>query len=115
MAKRLNPLEKEFLILRYKGNTSVKMADFCEANNISITAFKQWLDIYNTEGIAGLAKGKDLPSILPEGMEETTENYKREILKLRIELERTKKNYTVETSETGEKIFKPLKEKNLPS
>ena len=115
MAKRLNPLEKEFLIQRYKGNPSVKLPDFCEANNVSITAFKKWLETYNAEGIAGLAKGKDLPPILPEGVEETAENYKREILKLRIELERAKKNYTVEMSETGEKIFKPLREKNSRS
>ena len=115
MARRLNPLEKEFLIQRFKGNPTVKMADFCEANSISTTAFKKWLDTYNSEGIAGLAKGKDLPPILPEGVEETAENYKREILKLRIELERAKKNYTVEMSETGEKIFKPLKEKNSQS
>lgn len=115
MARRLNPLEKEFLIQRFKGNPTVKMADFCEANSISITAFKKWLDTYNSEGIAGLAKGKDLPPILPEGVDETAENYKREILKLRIELERAKKNYTVEMSETGEKIFKPLKEKNSQS
>jgi len=34
------------------------------------------------------------PDVLPEGVDRTEENYKREILKLRIENERLKKNYS---------------------
>ena len=42
----LNPLEREVLIKRYKGNQTIKMQDFCTANNVSITAFKKWLKQY---------------------------------------------------------------------
>ena len=43
MAKHLNPLEKEFLIRKFKGNSKVKLGDFCRANNVSETSFKKWL------------------------------------------------------------------------
>ena len=39
MAKHLNPLEKEFLIRKFKGNSKVKLGDFCRANNVSGTYF----------------------------------------------------------------------------
>ena len=44
MAKHLNPLEKEFLIRKFKGNSKVKLSDFCRANNVSETSFKKWPD-----------------------------------------------------------------------
>ena len=117
MGKHLNALEKEFLIRRYKEIGNVKMADYCDTIQVSITSFKKWLDIYNSEGIEGLARGKDRKGndnspILPEGIEPTEENYKREILKLRIENERLKKNYIVTTSPNGKKTFIRLKERN---
>ena len=34
MAKRLNPLEKGFLMQRFKGNPTINMRDFCKANTI---------------------------------------------------------------------------------
>ncbi|HEY5500167.1 MAG TPA: hypothetical protein VIK20_07280 [Bacteroidales bacterium] len=37
----------------------------------------------------------EIREVLPEGIDRTEESYKREILKLRIENERLKKNYTV--------------------
>ena len=40
------------------------------------------------------------------------EAYKKEILKLRIENERLKKNYTVRTNEAGEQEYVRLKPKN---
>ncbi len=120
MSKQLNVLEKEFLIKRFKEQKDIKIVDFCTVNGISITAFKKWLKVYNEEGIEGLNRGKnrhgkDNPPILPEGIDSTEENYKREILKLRIENERLKKNYTVQTNEAGETIFVRLKDKNLKS
>lgn len=47
----LNPLEKEVLIKRYKGNQTIKIQDFCIANNVSITALKKWLKQYEENGI----------------------------------------------------------------
>ena len=41
--------------------------------------------------IEGLTRGIKDPDIIPEGIDKTEENYKREILKLRIENERLKK------------------------
>ena len=113
MGKHLDPLEKEYLIKRFKTSPGVKVGDFCESVGISDTAFKRWLKQYDEQGIEGLARADAaLGEVLPEGMDRTEENYKREILKLRIENERLKKNYTVKTLENGEQVYVPLKPKN---
>ena len=113
MAKHLNPLEKEFLIRQYKGGRQ-KLSDFCEKNGISTGAFQKWMKEYEEGGIEGLARADaKMPDVLPEGINRTEEAYKREILKLRIENERLKKNYTVQTNEAGKQEYVRLKEKNL--
>ena len=113
MGSQLNPLEKEFLIKRFKSNPDVKFRDFCETNNISTTAFKNWLKQYEEQGIEGLARADAVVGdILPKGIDRKEENYKREILKLRIENERLKKNYSVKTLENGEQVYVHLKLKN---
>ena len=43
------------------------------------------------------------------------ENLKREIMKLRIENERLKKSYSVETTPDGAKVFRRLREKSTKS
>lgn len=92
MGKHLNPLEKEFLIRKYKSNPRLKMTDFCIANDISISSFPKWLKQYNEGGLEGLARADSkIKDVLPEGIDRTEESYKREILKLRIENERLKK------------------------
>ena len=48
-------------------------------------------------------------------IDRTEEAYKREILKLRIENERLKKNYAVQTTATGEQEYIRLKPKNSKS
>ena len=113
MSKHLNPLEKEFLIKQYKSNPTIKSADFCRANGISDTSLKKWIKQYEEAGIEGLARADaDIKDILPEGIDRTEEAYKREILKLRIENERLKKNYTVQTNEAGEQEYVRLKPKS---
>ena len=113
MGKHLTPLQKEFLIHLYKGNPGIKLSDFCDANSISDGAFKKWLKQYEEQGLDGLARADaEIGSVLPEGMDPTEEAYKREILKLRIENERLKKNYTVQTNEAGEQEYVRLKPKN---
>ena len=113
MGKHLTPLQKEFLIHKYKGNPGIKLGDFCDANSISDGAFKKWLKQYEEQGLDGLARADaEIGSVLPEGMDPTEEAYKREILKLRIENERLKKNYTVQTNEAGEQEYVRLKPKN---
>ena len=113
MGKHLEPLEKEFLIKRFKASPEVKLNDFCESVGVSNTAFKKWLKQYDEQGIEGLARADSVvPDVLPEGFDRTEENYKREILKLRIENERLKKNYIVKILENGEQVYVHLKPKN---
>ena len=116
MGKHLNPLEKEYLIRLYRGNPQIKIREFCEHHDISDGAFKKWLKQYDEGGLEGLARAdKTFSDILSEGIDRTEESYKREIMKLRIENERLKKNYTVQTNEAGEQEFVRLKPKNSES
>lgn len=109
----LNPLEKEVLIKRYRSNPKIKMQDFCITNNVSISAFKKWLKQYEENGIEGLVRADStIPDVLPEGIDRTEEAYKREILKLRIENERLKKSYMLQTKEDGTQEYIRLKAKN---
>ena len=113
MSKHLNPLEKEFLIKRYRSNQRIKLKDFCINNDVSETAFRKWLKQYEEGGLEGLARAdKDIQDILPEGVDRTEEAYKREILKLRIENERLRKSYTVQAKEDGTQEFIRLKPKD---
>ena len=67
MGKHLNPLEKEFLIRKYKSNPRLKMTDFCIANDISISSFPKWLKPYNEGGLEGLARADSkIKDVLPE-------------------------------------------------
>lgn len=116
MAKHLNPLEKEFLIRIYKSNSRLKMSEFCATNNISTGAFQKWIKQYEEGGLEGLVRTDiEIKEILPAGFDRKEESYKREILKLRIENERLKKNYIVQMTDTGEQEYIRLKPKNLKS
>ena len=112
----LNPLEKELLIKLYRRSPGVKMSDFCSANTVSEAAFKTWLKKYDAEGLSGLYRSKRTPSLLPEGVDETEENLRRELIKTRIELERLKKGYTRIPREDGTPgEFVPVSERSTPS
>jgi hypothetical protein len=116
MGKHLDPLQKEFLIRRFRSNPEIKVSEFCDANNVSVGAFKIWLKQYESGGLEGLARADSTtPDVLPEGIDRTEENYKREILKLRIENERLKKNYTVRITEDGKTEYIRLRARNLKS
>ena len=54
-----------------------------------------------------------LQDLLPEGSDLTLEGYKREVIKLRIENERLKKSYAVQTNADGEREYVRLKQKSL--
>ena len=112
MAKHLNPLQKEFLIHNYKAG-SMKLSDFCTANNVSDTAFRKWLKQYDESGLAGLARADvETKDVFPEGIDKGEEALKREILRLRIENERLKKNYTTRVNEYGQTEYVLLKTKS---
>ena len=114
MAKHLNPLEKEFLIKKFKGNPSIKLSDFCTANNVSDSAFRKWIKQYEEGGLEGLSRtDKEVGEVLPEGIDRTEEAYKREIIRLRVENERLKKNYMARRNADGRMEYCRLKPKNL--
>ena len=115
MGKQLSPLEKEFLIKTYRAKIEVKLSDFCQMNDVSETSMRKWIKQYEAGGIEGLSRAGEMGDVLPEGIDRTEENYKREILKLRIENERLKKNYVVQTTDTGEQEFIRLRPKNSKS
>lgn len=92
---------------------TIKLRDFCINNDISITAFKKWIKQYEEGGIEGLARADStIPDILPEGIDRTEESYKKEIMKLRIENERLKKNYIAQKKKDGTQEYIRLKPKN---
>ena len=116
MSNILNPLEKELLIKLYRRSPGVKMSDFCNANNVSVAAFQSWLKKYEKDGLSGLYRSKKTPTILPEGVDETEESLRRELIRTRIELERLKKGYTRIPREDGTPgAFVPVSEKSTPS
>lgn len=113
MAKHLNPLEKEFLIRRYRSNRRISIKDFCVSNGVTEASLKKWMRQYDEAGLEGLARADaEIKEVLPEGVDRTEESYKREILKLRIENERLKKSYAVQTSADGEREYVRLKRKS---
>ena len=113
MAKHLNPLEKEFLIRRYRSNPRISIKDFCESNGVTEPSLKKWMKQYDEGGLESLARADaDIKEVLPEGVDRTEESYKREILKLRIENERLKKSYAVQTNADGEREYVRLKPKS---
>ena len=112
MGKQLSPLEKEVLIKTYKAKIEVKLSDFCQMNDVSETSMRKWIKQYEAGEIEGFSRVGEMGDVLPEGIDRTEENYKREILKLRIENERLKKNYTVQKTEDGQTVFIRLSPKN---
>lgn len=113
--KRLNPFEKEFLIRQFRQASKLKLSEFCQANGITVQTFKKWMDQYDAAGIEGLSKGSKFPDLLPPNVNPTAENYKKEILRLTIENERLKKNYTVRTTPDGRTQIQHLEAMNSTS
>jgi transposase-like protein len=102
MARHLNPLEKVFLIRRYRSNQRTFIQDFCESNGITVTTLRKWMKQYDKSGLEGLAHSDaEIKEVLPEGVDRTEESYMWEILKLRIENERLKKSYAIQTNADG--------------
>ena len=113
MSRHLNPLEKEFLIRRYRSNQRVTINGFCESNGITVPSLRKWMRQYDEGGLEGLARADaEIKEVLPEGVDRTEESYKREILKLRIENERLKKSYAVQVNADGEREYVRLRPKS---
>lgn len=113
MAKHLNPLEKEFLIRKFKETPKLSSVISAGQTMSRKLLFKKWLKQYEEAGIEGLARADaEIGNILPEGIDKTKEGYKREILRLRIENERLKKKYLVRQNEDGQTEYVRLKMKS---
>ena len=68
---------------------------------------------YEAAGLEGRARqDAEFKDLLPEGSDLTLEGYKREVIKLRIENERLKKSYAVQTNADGEREYVRLKPKS---
>lgn len=116
MGKQLNALEKEFLIKRFRDNPSISITDFCEANGITKESLRKWMKLYDEKGIEGLYRMTDKSQaapLLPEGMEENAENYKRQLIRMTIENERLKKSYFVKTGPDGKPEYVHLRAKSM--
>ena len=116
MGKQMNALEKEFLIKRFRDNPSISIGDFCEANGITVQSLRKWMRLYDEKGIEGLYRQSDkspVAPLLPEGVAESEENYKRQLIRLTIENERLKKSYCVRTGADGKPEYVPLRAKNM--
>lgn len=116
MGMHLTPLEKEQLVRKYLAQADkTTMKAFCQENGIKPSPFSNWVHQFKEKGLDGLVTSRDAQVYqieLPEGIDDATEYLKRELMKARIENERLKKSYTVETNENGERVFKHLKAKN---
>ena len=72
MSKHLNPLEKEFLIRRYRSNQRISIKDFCKNNGITEASLKKWMKQYDEGGLEGLARADaQSKDVLPEGIDRT--------------------------------------------
>ena len=72
MSKHLNPLEKEFLIRRYRSNPRISIKDFCKNNGITEPSLKKWMKQYDEGGVEGLARADaQSKDVLPEGIDRT--------------------------------------------
>lgn|SRR5574344_563677 len=112
MAKHLNPLQKEFLIHQYKGNPAIGLKAFCLANNVTEPSMRKWTKQYDEGGLAGLARADaETANVFPEGVTPSEETLKREVLRLRIENERLKKNYIARKNADGKMEYCRLKPK----
>ena len=88
---------------------------FCEKHGIPSATFYRWLSVYKKDGACGLdgKKNSKFNSIASD--KETETELRKEILRLRIENERLKKNYTVRRRPDGKTEYTRLKAKNTRS
>lgn len=113
MSHHLSPLEKELLIKEYQANPNVGLKEFCIAHNLLRCTFQSWLVRYEKYGLQGLYRFNTASgSVLPPDKERTKEEYEKEIMRLRIENERLKKNYTVRRNSNGELEYQVLRPKS---
>lgn len=102
---RLEIVQKYFAT----GKTAI---EFAEEYGICKSTLLRWAKVYKEKGVEGLSKkrAKLTAAVAPELT--TDDELRKEILKLRIENERLKKNYIVQKTPDGQTEYIRLKAKN---
>ena len=106
-----SPEERARLVTLFL-DSRMSVTVFCEKHGISRYTLYRWVKIYEEKGINGLlgAPFSRAQKISPDL--KTDAELRKEILRLRIENERLKKNYTVRTTPDGKTEYVRLKRKN---
>ena len=106
-----SPEDKLEIVQKYfdTGKTAI---EFANEYGICKATLLRWSKAYKEKGIEGLTKKKSklTAAVAPELT--TDDELRKEILKLRIENERLKKNYIVQTTPDGQMEYIRLKAKN---
>ena len=108
---RYSPEERARLVTLFL-DSRMTVTAFCEKHGIARFTLYRWLRTYEEKGINGLLGtpyGKN-PNVAPEL--KTDAELRKEILKLRIENERLKKNYTVQETLDGKMEYVRLRPKS---
>lgn len=85
MARHLNSLEKDLLIRKFGKCNSVKFGDFCSTDGAADSTFRRWQKLYEKRGAERLVRiSSDIDFKYSDC---DSGDYKREILRLRIENE----------------------------
>lgn len=108
---RNSPEERARLVTQFL-DSGMSVTAFCEKHGIARYTLYRWLKTYKEKGIDGLLGtpyGR-LQKVAPEL--KTDDELRKEILRLRIENERLKKNYEVRTTPDGKTEYVRLKPKN---
>ncbi|MBP5296564.1 MAG: helix-turn-helix domain-containing protein [Bacteriovoracaceae bacterium] len=114
--RHLNPFEKEELLKEFKTKAWESIEDFCKAHNVGVSTFYKWSKQYAEEGLKGLSKKLGKNTILERQSHDiAAKDYEEEILRLRIENERLKKNYTVQKTPDGKTVFIRLRRRSSRS
>ena len=105
-------LEDKLEIVRKYFDTEKTAVEFAEEYGISKATLLRWSKTYKEKGVEGLTrkKSKLTDAVSPELT--TDDELRKEILKLRIENERLKKNYIVQKNPDGQMEYIRLRAKN---
>lgn len=106
----LSAMEKEFYVRKYMEHPEISFAKFCKVYDIPKSSFAEWIHKYREHGLMGLEDARvRLRKVLPPDTEQTERNLRLEVLRLRIENERLKKNYTARRGEDGRMEYTRLR------
>jgi len=106
--------EKLNIVIKFF-NSGLMQRDFCEIHDINTRTLQRWIKQYREQGPESFKAKEDLIASKASESFRTEQELRDEILRLRIENERLKKNYTVQKSEDGKTEFIRLRAKSSKS